>query len=83
MEDFLRRQGELSAKLARANINIISYNATDRLVFYEYQFRMANNQTKWAKTVYILAQQQDLEGALEDIVDIVRAIRIEAENGRK
>lgn len=75
MEDkFLAQQEDFCAKLAKSNINIL--NITERYIFYEYQFRMANGQTKWTKTVYIRrASSPGLGYEMEDILDIVREIR--------
>lgn len=81
MEDFLRRQGELSAQLARANINILRQD--EGLIYYEYQFRMQNGQYKWAKTVYVMRTGEGVLDALTDILDVVREIRIEAEDGKR
>lgn len=81
MEDFLRRQGEMSAQLARANINILKRE--DGLVYYEYQFRMRNGQSKWAKTVYVMRTGEGILDAIEDILEVVRKIRIEAEDGER
>lgn len=75
MEDkFLAQQEEFCAKLARSNINILAI--TEQYIFYEYQFRMANGQTKWTKTVYIRRiSPPSLRLEMEDIIDVVREVR--------
>jgi len=75
MEDkFLAQQEDFCARLAKSNINIL--NITERYIFYEYQFRMANGQTKWTKTVYIRrTSSPGLSSEVGDILDIVREIR--------
>lgn len=78
MEEFLSQQEDYCKKLARSNINIL--NITPEFVFYEYQFRMSNGQTKWTKTVYRRrTQDQGIGTAMYDILDIVRGIRMEVE----
>ena len=75
MEDkFLAQQEDFCARLAKSNINIL--NITERYIFYEYQFRMVNGQTKWTKTVYIRRMSSPgLGSEMGDILDIVREIR--------
>lgn len=75
MEDkFLAQQEDFCVKLAKSNINIL--NITERYIFYEYQFRMTNGQTKWTKTAYIRRTSSlGLGSEMEDILDIVREIR--------
>lgn len=74
MDDFLLQQEEFCKKLARSNINIL--NITPEFVFYEYQFRMANGQTKWTKTVYKRrSSDNSLVTAVYDILDIVLGVR--------
>lgn len=81
MENYALQQGALSAQLAKSNINII--RCDEDVIYFEYQFRMKDGQKKWAKTFYVRAKDEDLFGAVESILDMVRQIRIEAENGRE
>lgn len=76
--DALELQQALAIKLAKQNINIT--NITPDFVLFDYQFRLKNGQPKWAKMFYKRNTQDDsIRTAVEDILEIVRATRMEVE----
>lgn len=76
--DALGLHQALAIKLARQNINITSI--TPGFILFDYQFRMRNGQPKWAKMFYKRDPQDDsIRRAVEDILEIVRAARMEVE----
>lgn len=76
--DALALHQALAIKLAKQNINITQI--TQDFVMFDYQFRMRNGQPKWAKMFYKRNPQDDsMLTAVEDILEIVRAARMEVE----
>lgn len=76
--DALALHQALAIKLAKQNINITQI--TQDFVMFDYQFRMRNGQPKWAKMFYKRDPQDDsMHTAVEDILEIVRAARMEVE----
>jgi len=76
--DALELQQALSIKLAKQNINIT--NITPDFVLFDYQYRLRNGQPRWAKMFYKRNTQDDsIRTAVEDILEIVRATRMEVE----
>lgn len=76
--DALEVQTTLTINLARHNINIT--HISDEFVFYDFSFKLRNGSSRWAKAVYRRAPQDtSLIRAVEDIMEIVRATRMEVE----
>lgn len=76
--DALELNQALAIKLAKQNINIT--NITPEFVLFDYQFRLKNGQPRWAKMFYKRNTQDDsIRTAVEDILEIVRATRMEVE----
>lgn len=76
--DALGLHQALAIKLARQNINITSI--TPDFVMFDYQFRLRNGQTRWAKMFYKRnPQDESIRTMVEDILEIVRASRMEVE----
>ena len=76
--DALELNQVLAIKLAKQNINIT--NITPEFVLFDYQFRLKNGQPRWAKMFYKRNTQDDsIRTAVEDILEIVRATRMEVE----
>lgn len=76
--DALELQKALAIKLARQNINITG--VTPDFVMFDYQFRLKNGQARWAKMFYKRNLQDDsMLRMVEDILEIVRATRMEVE----
>lgn len=76
--DALELHKALAIKLARQNINITSI--TTDFVMFDYQFKMRNGQPKWAKMFYKRDPRDDsIRTMVEDILEIVRAARMEVE----
>lgn len=76
--DALELNQALAIKLAKQNINIT--NITPDFVLFDYQFRLKNGQPRWAKMFYKRNTQDDsIRTAVEDILEIVRATRMEVE----
>ena len=76
--DALGLHQALAIKLARQNINIT--NITPDFVMFDYPFRLRNGQTRWAKMFYKRNLQDDsIRTMVEDILEIVRASRMEVE----
>ena len=76
--DALGLHQALAITLARQNINIT--NITPEFVMFDYQFRLKNGQPKWAKMFYRRNTQDDsIRTMIEDILEIVRASRMEVE----
>ena len=71
------------ARLARNNINILTALPTQGgeylSVTFEFQYRLPSGQPVWRKTFGIYPL--DLYQALEEILDDVRSLRRELENG--
>lgn len=70
------------ARLARNNINILStdlWDTGEACVTFEFQYRLPTGAPVWRKTfgVYIARETAIIEGILDD----VRALRRELENG--
>lgn len=76
--DALELQQAIAIKLARQNINIT--NITDEFVLFDFQFRLRNGQARWAKMFYKRDPQNDsIRTMVDDILEIVRATRMEVE----
>lgn len=79
-DNFVQSQEKFCEALAKNNINIL--NVTEDYIFYEYQFKMKNGQTKWTKTVYERGGAYTGPVLCEDvydIIDIVRHVRLGVE----
>lgn len=76
--DALELHKALAIELAKQNINIT--RITSDFVMFDYQFRMRNGQPRWAKMFYKRNPQDDsVRTMVEDILEIVRASRMEVE----
>lgn len=76
--DALELHKALAIELARQNINIT--RITSDFVMFDYQFKMRNGQPRWAKMFYKRNPQDDsIRTMVEDILEIVRASRMEVE----
>ena len=76
--DALELHQALAIKMARQNINITEI--TPDFVMFDYQFRMRTGQPKWATLFYKRdPQDNSIRRAVEDILEIVRAARMEVE----
>lgn len=65
-------------KLIRSNVNLLAMG--EGCVFYEFQYRLNERQTRWCKT---MLRVQNKDNLLEEVLEDVRGLRavLEGQHG--